>query len=131
MLLICSFLFIPVSFAEWQVIVHPSNTSELSSNDIKRIFLGKKKKFANGDLAIPLALDNGSTTSSEFKKTILKKSSAQYKSYWARRIFTGRGSPPKTIASQDMIKRVSENPQYIGYIDVEWIDASVRAIEIK
>lgn len=99
------------------VIVHPSNTSELDKKIIKKIYLGKSRKFDSGGRAVPFALSDDNETTKEFNKEVLNKSSAQLKSYWSKLIFTGKGAPPKAFdRDEDVIEAVRNNPNAIGYI---------------
>jgi hypothetical protein len=44
-------------------------------------------------------------------------------------IFTGRGQPPKTVAtSLEAKKLLVENPNTVGYIDQSLVDSSVRVV---
>ena len=47
------------ALAEIAVIVNPSNDSSLSTEDLNKLYLGKSKKFANGQTAIPLDRKEG------------------------------------------------------------------------
>jgi len=109
------------------VIVHPSNTSTLDKNEIKKIFLGKIKKFSNGEEAIPVDLTQGDARS-QFISTVINKSETQLKAYWSKLIFTGKGQAPKSVDSEaELIKLVSQNPNLIGYISDGAVDSSVKA----
>jgi len=56
-------------------------------------------------------------------------SPAQVKAFWAKIIFTGRGQPPKTVAtSLEAKKLLVENPNTISYIDQSLVDGSVRVV---
>jgi ABC-type phosphate transport system substrate-binding protein len=116
------------AFAEFAVIVHPSNTSNLTSSEITRIFLGKKSTFNDSKQAVPLTLMKGSEIDKDFTRKVLNKSPTQLKAYWAKRLFTGKGAPPKSVDDKQMIELVSTNPNVIGYIDKSAIDASVKII---
>lgn len=116
------------SFAEIAVIVHPSNTATLSSSDITMIFLGKKSKFNEQETAIPLSLTRDNVTYKDFTRKALNKSTTQLEAYWAKRIFTGKGTPPKPVDDNEMIKLVAENPNAIGYIDKMSTNSSVKII---
>ena len=60
---------------------------------------------------------------------LIDKTNAQVKSYWAKLIFTGKGTPPKEVANSDEVKKlVSTNPNTIGYIDKSHLDTSVKVI---
>jgi len=115
--------------AEVAVIVHPSNTNEISKNDIARIFLGKKKEFPDGSDALPVSQVENSPVSDEFIEKVLDKTAAQHRSYWSQLVFTGKGRPPKEIGRDAEVKKVvSENPAVIGFIDMSAVDESVRVV---
>ena len=52
------------------------------------------------------------------------------KAYWAKIIFTGRGQPPRQVAtSAEAKKLVAQNPNAIAYIDSAMVDDSVRVVD--
>lgn len=113
--------------AEIAVIVHPDNAAEISKSDVSKIFLGKAKKFPGGETAMPVTQEAG--VKDEFNDKVLSKSSAQVKAFWSKLVFTGKGTPPKELASDDEVKNmVSKNPNLIGYIDVSAVDDSVKVV---
>ncbi len=122
-----------VAWSDIAVIVHPSNSSTISEEDVSRIYLGKVKTFPDGSEVIPVELAEGDVLWEKFINQVLKKSNQQIKSYWAQLLFTGKGTPPKAIASGSELKRlVAQNPALIGYIDSSEVDSSVRVVlEIK
>ena len=110
------------------VIVHPSNTDEIDTKLVKKIYLGKTKKFPSGGQVIPLELDNGDTKEA-FLKSVVGKSESQYKAYWSKLVFTGKGQAPRTADSDnEVIELVSKNPNLIGYISDDSINDSVKSI---
>jgi ABC-type phosphate transport system substrate-binding protein len=51
------------------------------------------------------------------------------KAYWSRIIFTGRGQPPRAVASSSEIKKaVVANPNAIGYLERKLVDDSLRVV---
>ena len=59
--------------------------------------------------------------------TVLSKTDAQLKAYWSKLTFTGKGTPPKELASEEeMMKLVAGNPSLIGFVDASKVDASVK-----
>jgi hypothetical protein len=101
----------------------------LNSSQIVDIFLGRTSHFPDGSSALPIDLAEGSPERDEFYLTIAGRSSAQIKAYWSKIIFTGRGQPPRTVASSlELRKAVASNPAAIGYIDSRLLDDSVRAL---
>lgn len=119
-----------ISSAETAVIVHPSNgNASLDQGTVKKIFLGKAKKFPDGSQAIPIDQGDDSPVKKGFLDTVVGKSPSQLKSYWSKRVFTGKGTPPKQVGSgADVKKLVAENPATIGYIDSSEVDGTVKVV---
>ena len=62
---------------------------------------------------------------------LLGKSPAQMRAYWSKIIFTGRGLPPREIASGQMMKKkVAGNPSFVGYLSKEMRDSSVKTVMV-
>jgi hypothetical protein len=60
---------------------------------------------------------------------VANRTPALMKAYWTKRIFTGRGQPPRELPNSAAVRKlVAENPGMIGYIDRAALDASVRAV---
>lgn len=111
------------------VIVHPSNADALDQGAIAKIFLGKSTKFPGGSKAVPIALTTGTPACDEFNDKVLGKSSSQLKSYWSKLVFTGKGTPPKEMSTdQDVIDLISANPNMIGYISSGAATDAVKVI---
>lgn len=118
--------------AEVAVIVHPSNDSALSDSDIKKIYLGKSKKFSNGATAVAVDLPEGTAIRVAFIDAIVEKSETQFKSYWSRLIFTGKGVPPKILQNDaEVVDLVSRNPDVIGFVDSSSVNDSVKVVLTK
>ena len=116
--------------AEMVVIVHPSNGSEITKENVRKIYLGKTKSFLNNTKAIPIELSVGELRK-EFLRIVLRKSEGQINSYWARMLFTGRTTPPKDFDTQEEIKLlVAKNPSTIGFIDSSLVDETVKVVNL-
>ena len=110
------------------VIVHPSNSSTLDKSAIKKVFLGKSKKFPNGEQVVPIALTTGKARD-EFLSAVIGKSESQLKAYWSKLIFTGKGQAPKSVDNEaEVVKLVSQNPNLIGYVSDSALDNSVKVL---
>jgi ABC-type phosphate transport system substrate-binding protein len=106
-----------------------SPIGSLTEAQIADVFLGRLTRLPGGQLALPLDQAEGSPARDEFYQRVAGKSPAQLKAFWSKLIFTGRGRPPKSVASAaDVVKFVRENPAAIGYIDRKYADASVRIL---
>jgi len=116
-------------FADIAVIVHPSNSNSMDASAISRLFLGKSKKFPDGSVAIPLNQIEASNATGQFNSKALKKSSSQLKAYWSKLVFTGKGSPPKSVDNNDaVLDLVASNPNIIGYVDSNVLTDKVKVL---
>lgn len=116
--------------AELVVIVSARNPlSVLRPEQVVDIFLAQTGRFPGGDEAVALDLPLGSSLREEFYSRVAARSPALMKAYWTKMVFTGRGQPPRELASSAAVRRmVADNPSMIGYIDRSALDASVKAV---
>ena len=109
-----------------------SPITNLSTNQVADIFLGKSSRFPDGTPAVPIDLVEESPVRDRFYAQYAGKSAAQVKAHWSKIIFTGRGQPPRQAADSTEVKRiVTDNPHAIGYIDARQVDASVRVLAAR
>ncbi len=123
----------PLRASELVVITSTDNVEELNLDDVSRIFLGKVNSYPSGEEVIPLNLDPADPSFAEFSRIVLKKSPSQLKAYWAKRIFTGRGKPPRTISTvAELRELVASDKRYLSYLDKNDVNHRVRwIIELK
>lgn len=116
--------------AEIAIIVHPSlDIPAMTQDNVQRIFLGKTTRFENDKVANPINQSEGNPIRDQFISKALDKTDGQYRAYWSRLIFTGKGTPPKDMGGDaDIKKLVADNPNMIGYIDVMAVDDSVKVV---
>ena len=51
------------------------------------------------------------------------------KTLWAKLSLSGKGTPPKALASDDEVKQqLAANPDAIAYLDKSKVDASVKTV---
>lgn len=106
------------------VIGHPSSP-DLDSSTIKKIYLGKAKSLN----IEAIDLEDGQPLKGEFHSAVTNKTEAQLQAYWAKKVFTGKGQPPKTQPSVSLMKSaVANSENSIGYIDESDVDASVKVL---
>lgn len=130
LLAVTFFSLVQLAHAGIAVIVHPSaGIDKLSKDEIARIFLGKSKTFPNGKEAIPVNQSENSPVREKFNQEVCQKSPSQYKAYWSRLVFTGKGTPPKDSGTDKDVKAlVAANPNVIGYVDSSVVDDSVKVV---
>lgn len=116
--------------AEVAVIVNPANANTLSESDISRAFLGKLKNYGDGQTINAVNSKGNNPARAEFEKLVLKKSSAQVKAYWSKRLFTGKGKPLTELSSDaEILSFVASTPNAIGYVDAGSVNGSVKVLK--
>ena len=101
----------------------------MSKVQIADTFLGRVSQFPDGIRGVPIDQADGSFAREEFYAEVMAKSPAQMKAYWSKIIFTGRGQPPKQVASSaELRQRIAEDATAIGYIDSSLVDDGVKVV---
>ncbi len=123
-------LLAPLAQAQVVVIVNPKNGSAaLTADQVANIYLGKSNALPGGGTAAPVDLSEGSATRDAFYSKVTGRQAAQVKAAWSRLVFSGKGTPPKELASAAEVKKfVAGNPDAIGYIEKSAVDASVKVV---
>ncbi|MCV2883385.1 phosphate ABC transporter substrate-binding protein [Aestuariibacter sp. AA17] len=117
------------ALADIAIVVNPANSSDISDDNIKRIFLGKEKRFSDGSETQPVNLKEGASRD-QFNEMILGRSSSQVSAYWSKLIFTGKGTPPKEFTTDaDILSHIASNKNAIGYVDAASVNDSVKVIK--
>jgi ABC-type phosphate transport system substrate-binding protein len=111
------------------VVSSKSPVPALNSSQVADIFLGKVTRFPDGAQVVPIDQNEESAVRDKFYAQFTGKSPAQVKAHWAKIIFTGRGQPPRQVASSAEAKKaIAENPYAIAYIDASQVDNTVRVL---
>jgi ABC-type phosphate transport system substrate-binding protein len=112
------------------VIVNPSNTSAaLTADQVEGIFLGKTTSLPGGGTAAPVDQADSSPQRAAFYQKAASKDAAQVKAIWSRIVFSGKGTPPKTLGSSAEVKKfVASDANGIGYIEKSAADSSVKIV---
>lgn len=112
------------------VVSAKSPVTTLNAGQVADIFLGKTARFPDGTQAVPIDLEEDSPQRERFYAQYTGKSPAQVKAHWSKLVFTGRGQPPRAVGSSaEARKLIADNPNAIGYIDSNQVDASVRVVK--
>jgi ABC-type phosphate transport system substrate-binding protein len=110
--------------AEIVVVVNPANqASRMFSEQAAQFFLGKSNQFT------PIDQGKESAIRRDFYQKIASKSLAQVEGLWAKIEFSGKGTMPKSYASDAAVKKaIAADPAAIGYIDKASVDDSVKVL---
>lgn len=119
--------------AEVVVVVSAENpVQSLTRAELADIYLGHLDRFPNGDRVIPIDQKDGAPAHDEFYEEYIGRTPAQVKAHWSKLIFTGRGQPPRSVASGDeAADAVAGNPHAIAYIDSVLVDERLRVVPIE
>ncbi|RTZ15736.1 hypothetical protein EJ063_11725 [Vibrio aquaticus] len=110
------------------VIGSPSLPDGLTASDAKKAYLGKKTGYNGGNLTV-LELADSNAEKAEFHQAVTKKSLAQLESYWSKKLFTGKGTPPPASDTPAQLKaKIASSSNAIGYIDESQVDGSVKVL---
>lgn len=101
-----------------EVVVNKSvTTNENNVEDIRAIFTLKKRVWADGKAIQVYTLADDNPVHVSFVKHVLHMLPYHIRRIWDRMTFSGMGNPPIELNSeQEMIEKISETPDSIGYL---------------
>jgi ABC-type phosphate transport system substrate-binding protein len=104
-LFLISILFLAnAAKGDYRLIVNKgAGITSLTKSELKSIFLGRKTLWDSGTVVLPCYSDFESDGTHQFFNNIVKKNADQYRRYWNKRLFSGRGMPPMTFKSNDQV----------------------------
>ena len=116
------------------VVVNPqSGVDKLSRDEIIDIFLGRYRKLPSGKMALPIDVSEANPERARFYQWLVKKSSSEMSSYWARLVFSSQTSPPFQVPdTKTAIELVQSSPNAIAYVDRSAVSPGVKVVfELK
>lgn len=95
------------------------SSDSLSKGDLKNAYLNKKTKWPGGKKMVLTVLAEGEVHKAFLKKYV-GKSPSQFRNYWKRQVFTGKGRAPKSFKTEKALAEyVAKTPGAIGYVSPE------------
>ena len=127
---VVAFSFSSVASAGVVVIVNPEvKATSLTEVDVREIYLGRTDMLPDGTKVAPVDLAEGSATRIPFLEKIVGKSEFQFRSFWTRQLFNGKGRPPRVVTSDaDVVRLVASEKGLIGYVDSKSISPRVKVL---
>lgn len=131
LLLPLALLLPAIAHAEIVLIVNPDNpVNTLTAEQVARIFLRKKSNLPGGMILTPVDQPKGPLRDAFYEKYV-GMNRARISAYWAQRVFTGAGEPPRqTTSEEDIPAIVAATPDLIGYIESAQITGNIRVVAI-
>ena len=115
--------------AEYVVVANPSvSASEVAVEDLKLVFLGSKS--ALGGAAVEPVLAQSGAAHEAFLKSCVGKSDTALRNHLKSLVFTGKGSMPRSFASDaEILAYVAKTKGAIGYVAAA--GPGVKRLEVK
>ena len=117
----------------YRVVVNAANpVSELSREEVSRLFLRKVVTWRSGEAVTAVDQDEESAVRRSFTRDVHRKDVAWVKAYWRQLDFTGQGSGPLQAASDAaVIAAVARTPGAIGYVSATaGLPAEVKTLRV-
>ena len=101
---------------EYMLVCNPAvRQSQLEPAVVKRIFLGKQTRWEDGS-PIRFVLLKGKRGDA-FLKQYIHKNEAQYRKFWKKKLFTGKGSmPPFLRKPSEVVQYVAMTKGALGFV---------------
>ena len=131
LLLAVAAFFAPAHGNDFVLVVDKdSSASALTSDAVKRIFLGKQRQWENGTV-VTIVVNNNPRVHESFTRSMLQKSPNQLLAYWKKMLFSGRSILPLFVdGDEEVIAAVAGNLNTISYISPENIDNRVKPVKL-
>lgn len=115
-----------------RVIANPSvQATSISPADLKGVYLEEKSSLAGSGHVEPV-LAKGGAAHEAFLKHVLGRSDSDLQLYYRSLVFTGRGSVPKTLDSDEaVIAYVAKTRGAIGYVSLNANADGVRTLDVS
>src|SRR5579875_2100182 len=122
---------LPLNAAEFKVVANSGvSVSDVSSDDLKAVFLGTKTTL--GDSHVSPVIEKSGAAHEAFLKECVGKSDSALTTYYRSLVFTGKGSMPKSVASDDeVIEYVAKTKGAVGYVAVGAAVSGVKVLAVK
>lgn len=117
--------------ADFKVIANQSvGVSDVSVDDLKSVFLGTKTSL--GDSRVSPVLEKSGAAHEAFLKECVGKTDSALNTYYRSLVFTGKGSLPKTVSSdEEVAEYVAKTKGAIGYVGAGASPAGVKVLAVK
>lgn len=111
-------LIYPTTLYAHKILINKSSSkNSLTAQEIKLIFLGKKKQWNNGIPIQVFVYKEEEDYHIDFCREIVEVPPITFRTFWSRNTFIGNGRPLKYASSpKEMLEIVSKTSGAIGYI---------------
>jgi len=122
-------LFVPQVNAIEIVVNQSVPVQGASLNNIRAIFTMRRRFWPSGEKIKVFTLDDQNETHKMFTKNKLHMFPHQLRRVWDRVVFSGAGIAPTTVENeQQMLDKVANTPNSIGYLNIESGNEKIRIL---
>lgn len=116
---------------EFVVVVHKDKQIDsLRASEVKRIFLGKQKRWSDGS-SIRVVLNPKDDSHALFSRAMLHKSPNQLETYWRKQLFGGRAMMPQKADNNDDVARyISRDNNSISYLSPQDLNGQLKVLKV-
>ncbi len=119
---------------EFQVVVHAgAGLTEISRDDLSRIFQKKSGRLPSGENANPVDRGDDAAVREAFSQAVHGRSAQQIAAYWQQQVFSGKDFPPQQKDSdQEVLAYVASTTGAIGYVAAgASVGAGVKVVRVS
>lgn len=131
---VAAFIYSPGSLFASDVLIIANQdvtTDSLTRAEIKNIFIGITTLWPDKNKIIFVTLKE-SNVHKKFVRQYTSKSPDQFRAYWRRQLFTGKGRIPKAYQTdQDIVSFVAKTSGSIGYVSSSASIDNVKIINVS
>lgn len=123
---------VPARAAGEVVVVANPDVGEdaIVGRDLQRIYLGKRTTWPDRTSIVPVMLKSG-PVHGEFIEDLVGRSESRFASYWRQMVFTGKGVPPKSFATEtELVDFVKATPGAVGYVSPQTDVTGVKILTV-
>jgi ABC-type phosphate transport system substrate-binding protein len=120
-----------VAAEEYVFVVHQeSEIDSVSARELRRIFLGKTKKWPDGTAALPV-LNPSALVHADFSRQVLHKSPNQLTTYWRKNLYSGRSMMPySAIDVVDLTNYLTRHKNAISYLSKSDLNGPLKIVRV-
>ena len=105
-----------------------SFVTAVSIDDLRELYLRRRRVWANGERAIPINLPADQPLRDRFSRIVLGRATRDLAPYWNARYFEGI-TPPTVLPSAAAVRvYVAAEPSAIGYVPTSEVDGTCRTL---
>lgn len=113
--------------AETVLVANKNFTGEVSKEQLKQLLRARLNTLTNGQ-QVDLLLPNKDKQREEISQNLLNISNNKLQRRYNKIIFSGEGTTPKALNSQEILATVRNKDNAIAFIEADKVDDSVKIL---